>query len=128
MPGTPQALYFLITGPDGNLWFTDPNGNDVGKVLVKAPNTVSVYPDPLDGASPRDIKCGPDGALWTTEQGTHTLGQVHLTDNPATTARYSAACRSGILRASVGIAPGGFPSGPLGEQGNGPGDDSESQG
>jgi len=126
-PSPNMVLYFITDGPDGNMWFTDVFGNDVGRVLVKSPNTVTLYHDPLPSAAPRDIKCGPDGNLWTTEQGTSTLGQVHLTNNPATAERYSAQCRTNILRASVGI-PTKVPDTQPGDQGSNPGDNPGSQG
>ena len=104
-PRTNMVLYFITAGPDGNMWFTDVFGEGVGRVLVKPPNTVTEYSDPLPSAQPRDIKFGPDGTLWLAEQGSHTLGQVHLTNNPITAAVYSAQCRTNLLRASFGSTP-----------------------
>ena len=41
-------------GPDGNLWFTESDGNQIGRILVNAPNTITEFAIP---AHPRQI-CG----------------------------------------------------------------------
>lgn len=58
-----DCLGNIITGPDGNLWFTDP-GNGA---LVKMTPSGSFTSYPLPGSqSPPSVAAGPDGNLWAT--------------------------------------------------------------
>lgn len=62
---TPGAYALSITtGPDGNIWFAEQNGNHVGRVtpagvVTEFPLTVNGQ---LDGIAP-----GPDGNVWFTD-------------------------------------------------------------
>jgi trehalose transport system substrate-binding protein len=55
----------ITAGPDGNLWFTNYDSNDIGRITPSG--EVSVFPDP-DGKIKglEDITTGPDGNLWFT--------------------------------------------------------------
>jgi streptogramin lyase len=59
----------ITTGPDGNLWFTNPQavftfGNLIGRITTAG--AVTIY-TPAD--TPNAIVSGPDGNLWVTESG-----------------------------------------------------------
>jgi len=59
----------ITTGPDGNLWFTESNTNQIGK-FSPANNKITEYNVPLSGTTntnPDGIAVGPDGNLWFTE-------------------------------------------------------------
>jgi virginiamycin B lyase len=59
----------ITKGPDGNLWFTNPQAGGVGKNLVgkmTVAGAVTIYPT---GDTPFAITAGPDGNLWTLESG-----------------------------------------------------------
>ena len=51
----------IVSGPDGNLWFTEFNGNQIGRI------TQFVVPSLKSG--PFGITPGPDGKIWFTEYG-----------------------------------------------------------
>ena len=53
----------IVTGPDGNLWFTE-NGspNAMGRISPDSPNTITEFSIPS-----ADITKGPDGNLWFTQ-------------------------------------------------------------
>jgi virginiamycin B lyase len=53
----------IVTGPDGALWFTLPQGS-IGRITTNG--IVTNYPLPGSGDSPQGIASGPDGALWFT--------------------------------------------------------------
>ena len=55
----------LVTGPDGNLWYTRLSG---GTIVRLTPDGVATeFPLASVTASPSDITVGPDGALWFTD-------------------------------------------------------------
>lgn len=51
----------IVSAPDGNLWFTEANGNRIGKITTAG--TITEYPLPA-GTNPQNIGVGPDGNLW----------------------------------------------------------------
>ncbi|HEV3254588.1 MAG TPA: hypothetical protein VG033_09285 [Candidatus Acidoferrales bacterium] len=60
----------ITAGPDGELWFTNPQavftvGNLVGKITTAG--AVTIYSSLAD--TPNAIVSGPDGNLWVTESG-----------------------------------------------------------
>jgi len=57
--------YYITAGPDGNLWFTEPNGRLIVKMTISG--TFIEYAAPSTGSyAPFDITAGPDGNLWFT--------------------------------------------------------------
>lgn len=56
----------LAVGPDGNVWFTEPLGDRVGR--IGSLGQIERFPLPR-GSRPGDIVSGPDGALWFMEEG-----------------------------------------------------------
>jgi len=61
--GTPQQI---VTGPDGNLYFTAPSGNYIGQ-LVPATGTVTLFAIPTPNGTPTAIMVGADGNIWFAE-------------------------------------------------------------
>ena len=55
----------IAAGPDGNLWFTELNGNKVGRITPAG--VVTEFPVPTADCTPNGIASGPDGNLWFTE-------------------------------------------------------------
>jgi streptogramin lyase len=55
----------ITTGPDGNLWFTDPGTNQVVKVTTSGGFTAYTIPTP--NSAPGAITAGPDSNLWLVE-------------------------------------------------------------
>lgn len=51
----------IVTGPDGNLWFTEGNSNKIGKLTTKGTLTEYSLGGKID---PTSITAGPDGNLW----------------------------------------------------------------
>jgi streptogramin lyase len=64
----------ITAGPDGNLWFTEFSGNQVGKVTPSG--TFTEYPIPTSSSAPNGITTGPDGNLWFTESDAGKIGTV----------------------------------------------------
>ena len=49
-----NSLHGITAGPDGNLWFTEPQGNKIGK-LVPATGAITEYPVTTTGSIPYGI-------------------------------------------------------------------------
>ncbi len=57
----------IVAAQDGNLYFTEPNANRIGRVSTAGEIFELTLPNP--GSRPRTIVAAPDGALWFTEEG-----------------------------------------------------------
>ena len=86
----------ITVGPDGNLWFTESDLNEIGRITPSGQVTqfsagISPY------AFPAGITLGPDGNLWFTEPNLDQIGRI-------TTAGQ-------VSEFSDGITPGSHPTG-----------------
>jgi streptogramin lyase len=77
IPGT--GSLGITSGPDGNLWFTEPDDNKIGRmsptgVVTEFP--LPTYPVPTYGTYPVGITSGPDGNLWFTEYAGNRIGRI----------------------------------------------------
>jgi streptogramin lyase/uncharacterized protein YkwD len=61
----------ITVGPDGNLWFTEANGNKVAKITPAGAITEFGVSD-----NPIGITAGPDGNLWFTESNGNKIGRI----------------------------------------------------
>ncbi len=68
---TPEEI---TTGPDSTLWFTEGQGNKIGKITTGS--TITEYPVPTSGSDPKGITAGPDGTLWFTEYDGTRIGKI----------------------------------------------------
>ena len=57
----------IAAGPDGNLWFTECDGNQIGRITTGG--VITEFPIPTASSGPQGITAGPDGNLWFTEAG-----------------------------------------------------------
>jgi len=72
---TPSSSPFSITsGPDGALWFTEANGNKIGRIMTAG--VITEYAVPTANAYPEGITAGADGALWFTEYLASKIGRI----------------------------------------------------
>ncbi|MGH6746802.1 caspase, EACC1-associated type [Novosphingobium sp.] len=55
----------MTAGPDGNMWFTEPDHDKIGKITPDG--KIAEYPVPTPGGHPFEIAAGPDGNVWFTE-------------------------------------------------------------
>jgi uncharacterized repeat protein (TIGR01451 family) len=98
----------IVSGPDGNVWFTE-NGsvtagnNKVGEIN---PTTHAIvdFTLPPGGGRPAGITAGPDGNLWFTLQTGNAIGQI----NPTTDSVVE------FPLPSAGATPTGITAGPDG--------------
>ena len=67
VPTAGSVPYDITQGPDGALWFTEYNGNKIGRCTTAG--AITEYNIPTANSAPYGITTGPDGALWFTESG-----------------------------------------------------------
>jgi virginiamycin B lyase len=70
---------FITTGPDGALWYTYGNDQNIGinKIgRITTAGVVSEFSIPTPSSAPGGIVSGPDGALWFTEVGASKIGRI----------------------------------------------------
>jgi len=67
----------ITLGPDGNLWFTESNGNKIGRLSPRG--GFKEYPLPAPNSMPIGITTGPDGNLWFTERYGDQIGRITTT-------------------------------------------------
>jgi len=60
---TPAAA--IAAGPDGNLWFTETTGRNIGRLTTSG--VVTEFPISMAFATTSGIAAGPDGNVWFTE-------------------------------------------------------------
>jgi streptogramin lyase len=71
--------YGITAGPDGNLWFTEREGNKIATMTTSG--TITEFPMPTGGTGhsgngPSEITVGPDGNLWFTEGYGNKIGRI----------------------------------------------------
>ena len=65
----------MVTGPDGNIWYTNYTGNAIGRLTTTG--VITQYALPVSGSQPNGITVGSDGALWFT-QAISPAGQLRI--------------------------------------------------
>jgi virginiamycin B lyase len=64
----------IARGPDGNLWFTEPDANRIGRITPAG--IVTEFSVPTPNGLPGAITAGPDGNLWFTEDRGQRIGRI----------------------------------------------------
>lgn len=80
IPTASAGAYDMTTGPDGNIWFTEPAVDKIG-ILNITTNQITEMPIPGGGAGvngPKMITMGPDGNMWFTDYTSGKIGEVVL--------------------------------------------------
>ena len=70
----------VAAGPDGNLWFTEYFGKQIGRITTAG--VVTEFPIPAAISDPYYIVAAPDGNLWFTDPGAQQIGRI--TTGPTT--------------------------------------------
>ncbi len=64
----------ITSGPDGNLWFAEGNGNKIGRITPGG--VFTEFPIPTPSSTPIGITSGPDGNLWFAEGNGNKIGRI----------------------------------------------------
>jgi streptogramin lyase len=79
-PVSPQSHpYAIAAGPDGNLWFTDPYTDRIGRMTVDGRLTLQA-PVPGGGFT-YGIAAGGDGAMWFVHEGPSRVSRIDADGN-----------------------------------------------
>jgi virginiamycin B lyase len=73
-PGTSPIQ--ITAGPDGNVWFTEFAPDNVARILVSDPNTITEFDVSTEDLRPDGITAGPDGNLWFVEILGNAVGRI----------------------------------------------------
>jgi len=65
-PTAQSRPYTIVAGPDGNLWFTQSNGNNIARITPAG--VITEFPVPTAQSGPYGICVGGDGNIWFTER------------------------------------------------------------
>ena len=80
--------YDIVRGPDGAMWFTEHNGNRIGRLTIDGELSEFYL---RDLSTPTGITVGPDGALWFAQRGVSAIGRItvdgEITEWPTITPR-----------------------------------------
>jgi streptogramin lyase len=79
--GTTSASPSSISaGSDGNLWFTEPDANQIGRITTAG--AITLFTVPTSGSQPTGITAGSNGNIWFTEASARNIGEYVLIGNP----------------------------------------------
>ncbi len=73
----------LVSGPDGNIWFTLPFTARIGRFDIKT-DAFTLFTTPTAASGPDFITAGPDDALWFTEEANNQIGRIDATTGAIT--------------------------------------------
>jgi streptogramin lyase len=74
VPTAEAGPYLIAAGPDGAMWFTEFQGEKIGRITMKG--DITEFATPSSAAVPAGIAVGTDGAMWFAEQGTSRISKV----------------------------------------------------
>jgi streptogramin lyase len=67
--------YGIAIGPDGNVWFTSPDGDSVSRLTPEG--KITHFTDGITpGSAPTNIVAGHDGNLWFAESSAKRIGRI----------------------------------------------------
>jgi streptogramin lyase len=76
VPTTNSTPSDITAAPDGNLWFTEYEGNKIGRITPQG--VITEFPVPTPDSGPAAICVGPDGNIWFTESKARNVGRLAL--------------------------------------------------
>ena len=74
IPTASSRPYRITSGPDQALWFTEAQGNKIGRITTGG--TITEFVLPTTQCWPAGITRGPDNRLWFTEKLGTKIGQI----------------------------------------------------
>ncbi len=74
VPTDASQPFGIVSGPDGNLWFTEGNRDVVGRITPRG--VITEYHTPTAVSQPGAITVGADGNLWLTEMSGNNIARL----------------------------------------------------
>ncbi len=75
LPSDGSKPFDIVTGPDGNLWFTERFGNKID-VMTPTGLIIARYTVPTRNSQPTGITVGPNGKLWFVERSADKIASI----------------------------------------------------
>lgn len=72
--GGGASVFDMISGPDGNVWFSEAGSRKIGRITPDG--TVTMFPPLKSGSWPGSFTIGPDGNLWFDEYIPSQIGRI----------------------------------------------------
>ncbi len=69
--------HMIAAGPDHNMWFTELEGNRIGRITTSG--AVTEFSVPTAESGPAGIAAGPDGNMWFTKEKGNKIGRITTT-------------------------------------------------
>jgi virginiamycin B lyase len=91
VPG--DGAWDITVGPDNNLWYTAPEGNNSKIGRITPAGEFGTQFDATDAGDQLGITVGPDGALWFAQAVANNIGRMTLDGNFTTVEGLTAAAR-----------------------------------
>jgi virginiamycin B lyase len=91
VPG--DGTWDITVGPDNNLWYTAPEGNNSKIGRITPAGDFGTQFDATDAGDQLGITVGPDGALWFAQAVANNIGRMTLDGNFTTVEGLTAAAR-----------------------------------
>lgn len=85
VPGAPQNLIIESVGPPASIWFTLPDANALGHLVITTTQnyTVTLYTPPTENSEPFDLALDPNAnSIWFTERAGNQIGRLDLNQTP----------------------------------------------
>lgn len=102
---TTDCLSGITSGPDGNIWFNDINGNAVFRMTLGG--VFTQYPIPT-GGGPDQITSGPDGNLWVANCGyTNACAEIYRVTPSGGLTRFTSGLNAGGGVNAITLGPDG---------------------
>src|SRR5262245_62870210 len=73
LPLVPSGPFQITSGPDGNLWFTESQSDQIGRISTAG--ALTEFPLPAN-TNPTGITVGADGNIWFTEFDSNQIGRI----------------------------------------------------
>ena len=80
MPSSLPNPVGIAAGPDGNVWFAELGGDNIGRITPDG--TITEFPLPVSNSQPFAIALGTDGAMWFTEAAGNRIGRIEVQTAP----------------------------------------------
>jgi virginiamycin B lyase len=64
----------IRNAPDGNLYFTEGNGNKIGQITLEG--VITEFPIPTPNSQPRQLEVDREGNIWFTESAGNAIGRL----------------------------------------------------
>ncbi|MCP4363615.1 MAG: ATP-binding cassette domain-containing protein [Chloroflexi bacterium] len=104
--GAPQKLVAETVGPPASIWFTMPNANAIGHLVVT--DTTDYLFEKVDvptgNSQPYDLAYDSSDTIWFTEKGANALGRLHL---PTRTITEYVVPTNNSIPTGIDVAPNG---------------------